>query len=106
MLVAQHRPCRVPLLAQDRHRSRQPDLGGKVIDIHGLRGTCASRLVRNRVPVAVTQRILGHASPTMTMKHYVHLDVEDLREAVEGARPERPTDGEGTHHAHQRARGA
>jgi integrase len=63
------------------------DSQGKVIDIHGLRGTCASRLVRNRVPVAITQRLLGHSTPAMTMKHYVHLDVEDMREAVEGARP-------------------
>jgi integrase len=63
------------------------DMQGRVIDIHGLRGTCASRLVRNRVPVAVTQRMLGHSSPAMTMKHYVHLELDDMRGAVEGVRP-------------------
>jgi integrase len=63
------------------------DKQGKCIDIHGLRGTCATRMARNRVPLAITQRLLGHSTPTMTMKHYVHLDVEDLREAVESARP-------------------
>jgi integrase len=43
--------------------------------------------VCNHVPVAVTQRMLGHASPTMTMKHYVHLDLDDMIGAVEGLRP-------------------
>lgn len=61
------------------------DVHGKVIDIHSLRGTCASRLVRNGVSVAITQRILGHSSPTM--KHYVQIDVEDMRAAVEGVVP-------------------
>ena len=56
---------------------------GKCIDIHGLRGTCATRVARNRVPLAITQRMLGHSTPTLTMRHYVHVELDDMRCAVE-----------------------
>ena len=42
-------------------------------------------MVRRGVPLAVAQRILGHVSPEMTARVYTHLEVEDLRVAVEGA---------------------
>ena len=59
------------------------DASGCTTDIHSLRGTCATRMLRNRVPLPAVQRVLGHSSPAVTMKHYAHLDVDDLRSAVE-----------------------
>ncbi len=31
------------------------------------------------------QRLLGHSDPKLTAQVYTHLDVEDLRGAIEGA---------------------
>ena len=63
--------------------ARVDELGYKV-DLHSLRHTSASRFARSGVPLVVAQRILGHSTPVLTAKHYVHLGVEELREAVEG----------------------
>ena len=46
---------------------------------HAIRHTVATELVR-RFPVAVSQKLLGHANMQTTQK-YVHLDTEDLEEA-------------------------
>lgn len=53
-----------------------------VVDIHALRHTAATRMVRNGVSLAVAQRVLGHSDPAMTARFYTHLEVEDLRGAV------------------------
>jgi len=58
------------------------DQRGRVIDLHALRHTAASRMARNGVPLVVAQKVLGHASPDMTARVYTHLEVDDLREAV------------------------
>lgn len=60
------------------------DQTGRKIDLHALRHTAATRLARNGVPLAVTQRILGHSDPKLTARVYQHLEVDDLRSAVEG----------------------
>ena len=54
------------------------DANGQVNDIYALRHTCASRMARNAVPLAVVQRILGHADVSLTAKVYTHLGVDDL----------------------------
>jgi integrase len=59
------------------------DSQGRVVDIHALRHTAASRMARRGVPLVVTQRILGHSDPKLTARVYTHLEVEDLRAAVE-----------------------
>lgn len=56
---------------------------GRRLDVHALRGTCATALARRGVAVNVAQRLLGHATPDMTMKHYVRMDDGDVRAAVE-----------------------
>lgn len=53
-----------------------------VVDIHALRHSAASRMVRHGVPLAVAARVLGHASVEMTSRVYTHLTTDDLREAV------------------------
>ena len=56
---------------------------GRTLDIHALRHTAASRMVRANVSVTFAQRLLGHSDPRLTEKIYLHLEVEDLRAAVE-----------------------
>jgi integrase len=59
------------------------DADGRKIDLHALRGSAASRMVRAKVPVPVTARILGHTDARTTLKHYVHVEVDDMREAID-----------------------
>jgi integrase len=42
-------------------------------------------MARRGVPLAIAQRWLGHSDPKLTSVHYVNVDVEDLRQAVERA---------------------
>jgi len=52
------------------------------LDIHALRVSFASALAREGVPVVVTQKLLGHASPAMTLQVYTKINQEDARKAV------------------------
>jgi integrase len=63
------------------------DSAGRFVDIHALRHTAATVMIRRGVPLAVAQRVLGHVSPEMTARVYTHLEVEDLRVAVAEAAP-------------------
>ncbi len=56
---------------------------GEKLDIHALRTTCASRMLRSRVPLTIVQRLMGHSSPTLTAQAYTDMHVEDIRSAVE-----------------------
>lgn len=56
--------------------------GGK-LDIHALRHTFASRLCRAGVGLVHAQNLLGHSDPRLTAAIYTHLDVEDLRKALQ-----------------------
>ena len=62
---------------------------GHVIDVHALRHTALSRMARRGVPLIVAQRIAGHSSPEITSRHYVHVDLEDLRVGVEESEREK-----------------
>jgi integrase len=68
----------------DRAGIARHDALGRVIDIHALRHTAATSMARRNVPLVVAQRVLGHADPKLTARVYTHLDVDDLRVAVEG----------------------
>ena len=59
------------------------DVEGRKLDLHAIRHTFASRLARSGVPLAQAQRLLGHSDPKLTAQVYTHLDVEDLRGAIE-----------------------
>jgi len=61
------------------------DEHGHVVDLHALRHTYASQLARRGVGLAITQQLLGHSDPSLTARHYTHLGIEDLREAVDRA---------------------
>jgi site-specific recombinase XerD len=40
-------------------------------------------MARNGVGLVQVQRLMGHSDPKLTAQVYTHLDVEDLRRAVE-----------------------
>ena len=69
----------------DRAGIAKVNVQGEKLDVHALRTTCASRMARRGVPLAITQRWLGHSDPKLTAAHYCDLGVEDLRAAVERA---------------------
>ena len=58
------------------------DIQGRSLDIHCLRGTCATWLARAGVPLQVTQRTLRHQDPKTTARYYTFLDMGDVAEAV------------------------
>jgi integrase len=69
----------------DRAGIAKRNVQGEKLDLHALRTTCASRMARRGVPLVIAQRWLGHSDPKLTAAHYVNIDVEDLRAAVERA---------------------
>ena len=50
---------------------------------HELRHSTATVLLRLHTPMAVVQKILGHASIDLTVDTYGHLEVEDMRAALD-----------------------
>lgn len=56
---------------------------GRVLDFHALRASCATMLARAGVPVQIARRLIRHASPAMTAKHYERLGDADLRAGAE-----------------------
>lgn len=67
----------------DRAGIPRVDERGRSLDIHALRGTCATRLLSNQVQLAHVAKILGHQDVRLTMKHYEDLAIEDLRAEVD-----------------------
>lgn len=53
------------------------------VDFHALRHLCATNLALSGVPLHVTQAFLGHSTPTLTARHYLHLGLMDLAAAAE-----------------------
>jgi integrase len=76
-------PMRILDRLLDRAGIAKVDTQGQKLDIHALRTTCASRMARRGVPLAIAQRWLGHSDPKLTAQHYTDLGVEDLRAAIE-----------------------
>lgn len=54
------------------------DVHGRSLDIHALRYTCVSRMVRANVSEPIIQDYVGHANRMMT-KRYTHLTADDAR---------------------------
>lgn len=51
-------------------------------DPHWFRHTYATRMLREKVPVEVVSKLLGHASLTTTISTYEHLSSDDARRAL------------------------
>ena len=58
---------------------------GVEFTLHMLRHTHATQLVRSGVAIEVVARLLTHRSSTTTSQTYVHLDVGDVRDALQRA---------------------
>lgn len=58
---------------------------GVEFTLHMLRHTHATELVRSGVAIEVVARLLTHRSSTTTSQTYVHLEVEDIRDALQRA---------------------
>lgn len=65
---------------------RRNDRGEKV-DIHALRHCAITRFARAGVPLAQVQAIAGHSDPKLTARIYTHLELDDLRGAVQFLEP-------------------
>lgn len=59
------------------------DSTGRVVHIHALRHTFATRLAREGVPIQIAQVLTGHRSVQMLAGVYSHLGTEDARNAIE-----------------------
>jgi integrase len=53
------------------------------VTVHDLRRTFGTRCAVAGMPLPSLQKIMGHASPEVTMKYYIHLAQRDLVEALE-----------------------
>ncbi len=69
----------------ERAKIAKVDVTGAKLDLHALRHTAGTRLVRVGVSIVHAQKLLGHADPKTTARIYAHLEVEDLRAAVRAA---------------------
>ena len=56
---------------------------GRKVDLHGLRHSFVSRLGRLGVPLVHAQRLAGHSDPRLTAQAYMHVEIEELRGAIE-----------------------
>jgi hypothetical protein len=75
--------CNLPLWSKAIPR----DLG-----FHGLRHSTATLLLKANVPYAIVQRIMRHRDPRLTTETYGHLEINDMRialdELAEGTAPQ------------------
>lgn len=59
------------------------DASRRVVCVHALRHTFATRLARAGVSLAQAQALTGHRSPAILLQVYTHLQAEEARSAVE-----------------------
>jgi hypothetical protein len=59
------------------------DSAGRVADVHALRHTFITRLVKAGVNVCVPQDLARHSTPTLTLGRYAHLEVVDRTKALD-----------------------
>ncbi|WP_417564479.1 tyrosine-type recombinase/integrase [Microbacterium sp.] len=83
-------------------RTQAQDTGFPRVTPHDLRHTAAALAIRAGANVKVVQRMLGHASATMTLDTYAHLFEDDL-DTVAGALHDAHTAAGALHDAHTAA---
>jgi integrase len=54
----------------------------KPLRFHDTRHSAATLLLKEKISLAIVQRVMRHSDPTITSNVYGNLGVEDLREAV------------------------
>jgi integrase/recombinase XerD len=77
-------PYGEPLRYQALHKlvGRLQARTGIPFNLHALRHSLATDLLRKGVPLEVVSKVLTHRSPATTLGTYSHLGVEDLRAAL------------------------
>jgi site-specific recombinase XerD len=77
-------PRGAPLCYQAVHKlvGRLRERTGISFNLHALRHSLATDLLRKGVPLEVVSKLLTHRSPATTLGTYAHLGVEDLRAAL------------------------
>ena len=80
-------PRGAPLCYQAVHKlvRRLRERTGISFNLHALRHSLATDLLRKGVPLEVVSKLLTHRSPATTLGTYAHLGVEDLRAALVAA---------------------
>ena len=68
--------------ANKRWRAAVEYAGIAPITVHDLRRTGITRALLAGMPPAAVQKLAGHSSIVTTMKYYVEVSKQDLREAV------------------------
>lgn len=58
------------------------DASGRVINVHALRHTFATRLARVGVPLQQAAYLTGHKTLSVLMQVYTHLQADDARQAI------------------------
>src|SRR5262252_1159036 len=53
------------------------------VGFHGLRHSTATLLLKAKVPYAIVQRIMRHRDPRLTTETYGHLEIDDMRIALD-----------------------
>jgi integrase len=61
-----------------RNAPREPYPFGKDLTAYNLRHEYCTELARKGIDIRITQRLMGHASPEMTLRVYTNLNQEDL----------------------------
>lgn len=73
-------------------RRKRVKVGADDMRFHDNRHTAATRLVRRTGNLKAAQKLLGHADISTTARFYAHVDMDDLRNLLEGGRPKAVTD--------------
>jgi len=77
-----------PVAKPWRWRVRKTDVSGRVVDLHALRHTFATRLGRTPgIDPKTVQTLLRHSTPMLSFGIYVHADRERIRDAVKRLSP-------------------
>jgi integrase len=68
-------------------RRKRVKVGAADMRFHDNRHTAATRLVRRTGNLKAAQKLLGHADISTTARFYAHVDMDDLRNLMEGETP-------------------
>ena len=85
-------------LILERAKIQRKDSQGRVVNVHALRHTFATRLARAGVSLQQAAYLTGHRTLTVLLQIYTHLQAEDARGAI--AKLSLPTRIPGTKVAH------
>lgn len=82
-LLGNMKPQFIPTILFAQSLSVEHDIRSHKLDIYVPRHTFGSRMARSGAGLVHVQHLMGHSDPKLTAQVYTHLDVEDLRGAIE-----------------------